>query len=574
MLTRVIITSLLLLPVLAAFAQAEQLPEDQWWPRQKKPSLLIIVDERSMIHLAGKDAEQERTIGAYRMLATSLAGLAAQAVNEDGFGEMLWIMPPGNASYDEWLRRLLVRTELASRKEDNPWAIARRFAEAGVVKGYILYRADESGLDESANAATTLAGLRKGILIEESLKEQADAAGLSMLADARNLTERQVFEQEQNTLNRHCAFLQKPDRYHGRDLAIAHRMMVLYGHEAPAKDLYAWLAPIATVYGWNIDPEDASVRPISEAGHVIVPCDWAPNLTALSIGAPPSLDGASVPRFQTPSPEPLAPDQSAMALMMSDGDNLQWILTSFAHSPRFWANARREEFPMTWGLPLGDLLQISPDAYSHLVETQGRRTSIATHLGYYYPDIFGQARGTTKRIALLKRMGRRAELVFRATGTSILTFLVIDAESPGTREACEILARESPSLRAILAVQYHPYEGARGRTLWFQQPGGSKVPLIFASYSLWQKAQAGERRLPPLKLSASILNRVKSAGTPFNEWTVVHAWSEFPEDVAGLPDANVGGVDPTFVFAKSLTGKIAVVPIEQVIARLLAERRD
>ncbi len=37
-------------------------------------------------------------------------------------------------------------------------------------------------------------------------------------------------------------------------------------------------------------PEDKAVGQISEAGHVIVPCDWAPNMAALSCGAPASLE--------------------------------------------------------------------------------------------------------------------------------------------------------------------------------------------------------------------------------------------------------------------------------------------
>lgn len=567
-----------------AFSSAQSASETsdtRWWPEQRTPKSLAVMESGVFGKLAKvHGGDRAAALDSYQMLAMSLSGLAAQAVNEKGFDELLWISPRGNASYAEWLKRLVARTGVSKRPCTDLWGLVREYAGKGVVKGYILYkrepvsRDDRKGTpgDESCNAATVMAGLLGGVLVEEDLRAEAEKIGLTMLLDARPLTEEAIFAKEKDRLSRKYLLVQSPDLPDGRDLAIAHRMMVCFGREKPITDVYEWLEPIGTVFGWNAEPEDQSVKQASRAGHLFIPCDWATNLPALSCGAAPSLRGISPRKFQAPASVALSPKQSAMGLLMSDGDNVQWALTTLAHNPKYWANPQRNTFPLAWGLPLGDLLQIAPDAYDYFAETQGANTSIFLHLGYYYPDDFGELRGDAKRAELLQSMARRMQLTFAATGVSLFTFLAHNPEGEKTRQACEIFAAGAPALNAIFAVAYDPYEKGEGKTLWFSRTGGRDVPLVTASYALWNITAADRRPRAggPSALAEKINARAASASSPFSEWTILHAWSEYPSEENGLPK----GMEPTARFASLLQGSVTVVPVEQIVDRLRAAREN
>lgn len=563
-----------------------QASDTRWWPEQKTPKTLLIIDSGQFSKLGAAHAgriPEESSRSPYHMLAESLSGLAAQAVNEGQGDELIWVAMRGNKSYAEWLERLVKRTGVTKKKSTDLWTTVSDYAKRGIVKGYILYnhelvtrdeRKEAIAANESANAATVMAGLLGGVVVDENLQAEAEKAGLKMLLDARKLTEAEVFQQNKDKLNRHYMLLQTPELAFGRDLAIAHRMMVVFGRETPTPEAYDWLEPIGTVYGWNLDPEDKAVGQISEAGHVIVPCDWAPNLAALSCGAPASLKGLDGPKFKTPAAVPVKEDQSVIGALMSDGDNLQWALTTFGHNPKYWGHPLRNEFPLGWGLPIGDLLQVSPDAYNFYVETQGDKTSVMPHLGYYYPDTFGKLRGPEQRAELLKRLAHRLEYTLKASGTSLFTFLVKDINGTEAKQAYQIFADEAPSLKAMFAIQYHPYEGGEGEVMWFPRKSGGEVPVTSAAWAIWKASEKRKRGLVPTKLAARLSEEAEAAKKPFSDWLIIHAWSEFPEEVADMPNAFSQGVDPTLKFFRQVNATVPVVTLEQIVSRLQAERKS
>lgn len=571
----------------ALVAASSHASDTRWWPEQKTPKSLLIIDSGLFTKLTAAHEGKipsDNSRSPYHMLAESLSGLAAQAVNEGKGDELVWVAMRGNKSYAEWLDRLVKRTGVTKTKSTDLWKSVSDYAEKGIVKGYILYTHEmvnrddrkENPANESANAATVMAGLLGGVLVEEHLQAEAEKAGLKMLLDARKLTEAEVFKQNKDKLNCHYTLLQTPELAFGRDLAIAHRMMVMFGRETPTPEVYEWMEPIGTVFGWNLDPEDKAVGQVTEAGHIIVPCDWAPNLAALSCGAPASLENLNVAKFKTPSPVKVGDDQSVTAALMSDGDNLQWALTTFGHNPKYWGNPHRTEFPLAWGLPIGDLLQMAPDAYNFYVETQGEKTSVLLHLGYYYPDTFAILRGPEQRTALLKRLAQRVEFVFKATGTSLFTFLVKDLDGPAAKEAYQIFADEIPSMTAMCAIQYHPYEGGEGQVMWFPRKDGTEVPVTTAAWAIWKASEKRSRAMIPSRLAEFLSTEAQTANSahkPFSDWVIIHAWSEFPEEIENTPDAFNQGVDPTLKFFRKVDAQVPVVTLEQIVSRLQSSRK-
>src|SRR5213075_1040009 len=180
------------------FALITRAADDRWWPIQIVPTTII------------------RTPTADEMMVQSIAGLAAKAVNEGRGDEMVWV-DTGNASLDEWCARWrTAHPTVTVTGPMNSWDLINRFAKRGHIKGYILYKPDNSkrdlnsysaGMDCSVNVATSLAPL----------------------LDARDKTQAWCFQTYRNQFNRHLLCTQDPKKPHARDLAIAHKAFTFYG---------------------------------------------------------------------------------------------------------------------------------------------------------------------------------------------------------------------------------------------------------------------------------------------------------------------------------------------------------
>lgn len=546
-----------------------------WWPVQEAPSRLAVVPAASFGELNqahGLLDSEMGTGGPYHTMVQSVAGLAAQAVNEGRFNELLWV-DYGSEPGAEWYRRLTRRLELETRQSPDVWELVKEYHEAGVIDGYVLYRWESTprsvrghGVDgdQSVNAGTMLAGLHRGILVEEHMEERARELGLEKLADARDVSVEEVFEQSKENLADRWVLLQSPCFSFARDLAIAHRMPVVFGTGEYTDSVYAWMPPGGLVIGWNNAHEDVSVIQLSRYGHTLIPSDWSGNMTALSAGAT-TRDSRS--KFTRPAPA--VPETRAtgerprMGLFMSDGDNLQWLLNSFTHNESFWANPRRGEFPMGWGLPAADLMQTAPDVHDYLVETQSDQDTILIHMGYYYPDLLGSELSAAERERTLRLMGRRIEATLQESGAGMLTFLVHDLEASEAVEAYRIFAESSPSLEAMFAIQYHPYEGGEGKVYRIETDDGREVPVVTARYAMWADTSGRPRAGGLDELPRIVRRDIQDDKLVDGSWIILHAWSRFE---SGEDAGRHMGMTPAFDLFETLRDRVDFVSLDQLLA--------
>lgn len=545
---------------------------DWWWPKQQIPSKLVALAARDFKLLARRDDIPGSETGTYHTLAQSVAGLAAQAVNRGDFDELVWI-DPHTPSGAEWLERLQQRLDLRSRPGTGIWELIDRYHRQGVIRGYIVYRRESVSRrdrgpgndgDQSVNAATMLAGMRQGILITAGMEKTARRLGLVKLADARTITPAETFARFENGLDDRRVLVQDPTMAFGRDLAIAHRLPVTYGTGAFTEALYARMPPGGLAIGWNNAAEIESITQSSRYGHVFIPSDWSPNMTVLSAGAAsrPTVGGFAAPDRAAAGDE-TKEDRPRMGLMMSDGDNLQWLLSSFTHNSSFWGHPRRGSFPMGWGLPVADLIQTAPDVYDYLVETQTARDSMLVHLGYYYPDRFGSALDREGRERALRLLGARVESTLQRSGTRLLTLLARDPNSPAALESYRIIAESSPSLEAIFAVRYHPYEGGAGEIHRVVTDGGREIPVSTARYALWADTEDRPRAGDVDTLAEVILRDLRRGETVDHRWVSVHAWSSFE----GADGRKARGLTPTFKLCETLSKRIRITSFERLASR-------
>lgn len=548
------------------------------WPAQARPAGLVGILSKGFQNSSVDD--RTGNLGDEAMLAQSLAGLAALAVNEGQGDELVYIDLWDNYSYQQWRSHLLQRTGIEDRGNASVWELVSRYHKQGIVAGYILYsdQTTKAQANASANVATSLAGVLRGVVISERQEATAKQLGLTMLLDARDKSEAWCFENYQDRLSRKQLLLQRYRIPNNRAIAIAHQSLIIRGDGELAERVYEWLEAPALVHGWNgAQDEGSSVRQISRWGHVLCPSDWATNLPALSVGS----EGLAIPRFEDsqsrPSNGPTAqnPEQQ-LAFVLTDGDNLQWVLGDFAWNESFWAASELEETPFGFGLPIADLLDVAPDAYLYFQKTKPKSTSILVAPSYVYMDHLGVKLPKSKRSELLRWYAQYVESVLQRAGLSSIILICDDLEHSRTQEAWQVLASEAPSLSTVFVLQYHPYEAGNGRVWNFDRPGHTRLRVISAAYSLWSNANRPRAGTPgelAQLIEQSVQQLPQQSGLPRSFWVAVHAWSKFPKSVPGNRTNRVGehacaGAGAAMACAQSLGGKATVVSPRELMTTL------
>ncbi len=564
-----ILFSLLLAPL--SFGETA----DRWWPTQKVPKKIV------------RTSPEGRA--ALQMLMQSVSGLAAKAVNENRGDELVWINN-GPGDQEKWLAGWMSQQrETKTEGELAPWDLVNHFATNGIIKGYILYRADHSkgelnsyraGIDCSVNIATSLAGLLDGVIVSEELEAEAKQHGLKQLSDVRHRSQQWCFQTYSNQFNRRMLCTQDPRKPHTRDFAIAQKAFVLYGQDEPLNSALAWLEPLSPILGWNGGDEFLTTDLSSAQGHIQTATDWCMNLPVLSAGS----ENAILPQAKTFDPRALDwnDTRSAVSFIGTDGDNVQWLQGNFFHHPSYWAAPERGRIPYGWSACFDHLAQLCPPAIEYAMATRRPDDSfVEWGGGYYFPDHFGSARAN--RWDLLAQHARRTWALMKLTNTRMAGFNFARLDSNDARKACEVFASQTDALLAIFAFQYAPYEGGAGKVFWVKDSRGVDLPVITARYSIWENSNRRERAGTPAKIARVIretAQKTPSGERPRYDWVIAHAWSYFKkspgsdENAENLPQeraeaaGGVRGYLPVTWCAERLPAEIRVVSPEELAWRI------
>jgi len=428
-----------LLGAIQWLGSASSAAEERWWPVQALPKALVRTREHGDL--------------AHQMMVQSVAGLAAKAVNRGQGDELVWIFND-NHDVEKWHSAFLKQQAgIESRGEFSPWDLVDRFVRRGVVKGYILYVPDQSSgrinehrtdMDRSVNVATSLAGVMDGVIITAALEGQAQAHGLKMLIDVRGKSQAWCFENYREKFNRRLLCTQDPRKSNLRDLAIAQQSFVLYGLDEPLELAMKWLEPLSPIAGWNGGDEYQTTQLSSRYGHLQTATDWCMNLPVLMAGS--ERIRPHVAKKFDPRAIDWGDPRRCVSFVMTDGDNVQWFQSDFFHGQgSFWDNPSRGKIPFGWSCCFAQLAQLCPVVIENaLASRTGNDRFVEWGGGYYYPDLFGQAR--PNRETLLARHAQRTWKFMRQTGTRVVAFNVAKLGSPDALGAYAAFARETDDL--------------------------------------------------------------------------------------------------------------------------------
>jgi len=573
-----------------------------YWIKFPHPKTIYVTGDLNKLPKIGGGADPGGMNGCLNFTLHSLSGLAALAVKEGNGDSMIWLDIGNNGSYKLWLDLIFDTTKARRQDAPDPLALIRTFAKKGIVKGYILYRADTStrelycsdpettaGYDASVNVATTMAPQLGAIIVEESAEPVFKNMGLKRLFDARGKDEKWCFANRRDECNRALLCTLETKVPHCRDYAIATRSFCLFGVNDFTSKAMAWAEPNSPLIGWNSGAEDVQTSLSSHWGKFETASNWCLNLPLTSI----VRAGTDVPwpdlRLNRASEvDPLALDWEEgvhyTSFIMTDGDNVQWYMGGFfSNSLDYWDAPGRTQFPIGWTAPVADLPQVAVPTLQWMARTASPNDSfMLLGGGYYYPEIYGTAFPDPIKI-LDAHIAQIAPWMER-TGVRTIQFNNQRWDSADARRAQSRYALYIPDLAGIFSIQYYPYTGGEGRILWTPNAESDPIPVISARYGLWEHHSTIKNEGPPAVV-ASLLNKAAHEGPPtsdaYFDWTTVHVWSYFKkadtsrdiwaeevdQKLAGKPGI-VRGVEPLKWCVDRLEPHVKVVSPEELAWRV------
>ncbi|MBO7404188.1 MAG: hypothetical protein J6V24_04435, partial [Clostridia bacterium] len=413
--------------------------------------------------------------------------------------------------------------------------------------GYILCSADPA--DPSVSVAVSLAGILGTVIATPDTRAAVEKAGYPLVLDVTGCDDRWLRDSEYwDQLSRQFAFEQPasmaPKLVDYAVMAGAYFNFYDGKNAAAHKKMYSHLESGAIVFGYNNSlGEYDTVKSFSEMNIQMVPSDHAYNLSTLSC----------FPQYTLTQKEHEVPDTPeavhTLCIVMSDGDNLQWVLNNFATSSEWYANRHRGEFPIGWGISPAALDTAAP-MLAYLYDKATPRDEFMMQLsglGYTFPSRWDKAERQKMAHSLAEVMGR-----------ADLHWAEILDDRGFTEESLGDFAAED-GIDGIFYIDYSHYAGLEGEILWLDG-----VPAVSARYMIWSDHPTGN-----LGFITRRINRASTDPTDEESYSflIVHAWSGLKD---GKLAAHGNTLDAVAALVADLNENVQIVTPGVFMERLIA----
>lgn len=458
---------------------------------------------------------------------------------------------PGSA-YDTW-RDELTRTwgvTFDTSSLPDVWAALARFAPN--VTGFVI--ADLT--DGSVNAAVALCSAHGAVAVSARTAPRAASLGLPLIADARGRDLEWVLATlGTSRFSAKVSLIQDPKKTGMSDVAIAFNALPWYVADANASTgaaprIWGALSPPFAALGWGPD-ERGTVAAASRAGGGVIASDWAMNLDVLSAFDVPAFHPplvAAVPGAAVSARAAAASTHTA-AFLMSDGDNVQWLLGGFATDAKYWGSPDRGAVPMGWTVSSATA-DLAPALLSRLYREATPRDALVGGLsGASYAYLDDMAADSAAAAAELT-------LAFaRKAGFTTLNVMT-DSNAPLAQEAADALLSVTSPLNALFVYEYDNYAGLHGSIRF----STTDRPIIGARFNLWGDGTQGGNFFNISQAAAALAGAARDPTSADGySLIVVHAWSHNVTDARAVAELTAalapGGVD--FVTPTELAARVA-----------------
>jgi len=449
-----------------------------------------------------------------RTLMASLQGIVARTSPEVHLGKSVWL--------DELVRRF-PKTKV--EWSGDPAVFLKRYRSQ--FAGYVMF--DE----ESINAATSVAGVLGAVMVDAGTLHFATAAGLVQVADARGKPREWAYSNYGGRYNRDYVFAQAPQFAHQlRDFCIYKSGLMFYDDPSWAKYL-ARQNPQSRVFGWGPD-ETTFFSRASKNNLMGVPADWLSNASVLCQWREPLEKQGT----HTPVDTKVEAGVHYVAFVLSDGDNVQWMVGGYLDK-KFWGSPHRGAFTINWDMS-PSLAEINPLGFNYLYRTasRGKVKDYFLNAGgpglmypSEYPDIAAFAAANGAAMAVVDQ--------------SVIS--VLDNEYAAAK--LEAITADPRVLGTMLKVG-DAYKGRKGEIAWF-----NGKPCVSVRYTLWDRFDTPESLIRDINASPRDPMKDQKSYSIVN----VHPWSTgFSGDPLTNVKQVVDGLDPN----------VRVVTVEEMMIHL------
>ena len=445
------------------------------------------------------------------------------------------------------------------------WQLLDKFKNTFDSK-YILYSRNMQkkgeeivNMSTSINSACTIAAVKHYLVVDKELEDEFQDEfiehGFSQAYDARNIKATDFFDNEEShkqlhqirkQLSNKMLINQNPDNESLRDYAIASKSFISYvDYEYNYREqmvqwqhwvdtLANWLVPNAPILGWN-DGETDFVEYASSKHLTTLASDHCKNLSFYTAD-----EGKKLSQRKQ---ETITPDNNKhyLAIIMSDGDNAQWLQGNFINSTDYFGYDRSQyDFPMTWTVN-PSVYDLCPTALEAIYKKQTEKDSfIAGPSGWAYINPSDYA---VDHINEWKEINDR---YMADCDLSVINFL--DWRKSDSNKLAPFMANKKIKGGVWSVADW--YIGGNGSVSWVNDK-----PLLAMREGLWTLSGRTEDR--QFLNNIHVANRINSY--PRNPYSIegytcliVHAWS-----LGKMPNIKD--------FVNLLKNDVQIISVEQMI---------
>ncbi len=477
------------------------------YPASQVPDTLFVIDEGHFTP-------------AQRLTIETLQGILAQKK------PVLYRLIPGG--YTLWLSDLQEKYGVALDHsfETDFKGLLTHFKNR--ISGYILCSLN----DASTNVALSLCGIRTAVTATPETQPELEALGIPLLQDVRGKTTDTLLQNFGDAFTPDLVFFQKPSKcLNLADYTIFSKGLTFFSNEKDPifERVLGRSASGGALLGWGND-EFQLVSQSSRRNFWVHAADWSLNLSTLT--------NFAVDLTQKPPVDSLAYTREnvhTVCFLMTDGDNIQWLLNDFDTNPRWYASPSRGQVNLGWGMSPA-MAELAPTVLNRFYAEASRSASgsdyfvaASSGLGYMYPERFPNLTAFAKLTAAFME---KADL----------HIVNIIGNSPSESALKPYLKQKQ--IDAIFYYAYSNYSAGNGGIWWLNDK-----PVICGRYNLWQGFET------PTSL-AEKLNRLPRDVRSVKGYSLipVHVWSNGVSQVVECvrhlqPDVDVVTPD---VFVKRI----------------------
>ncbi len=479
-----------------------------------------------------------------RLTVASLQGLVARYSEEQVFleaGAYQYFMPYIESDY-----ACKVETTLHGN-EVTLYGLADYFKSC--FKGYILCESDSES--ESVHVAISLAGVLDCLIATRENEQKLKDIGLSCVLDVTGKDDKWLRASEYwDKLSTKIA-VEQPNDMTPRlaDYAVMCGAYFNFYDGRNVRDhkrMFAHLDGNAVVLGYNNSlGEYDTVNSLAEMNIQLLPSDHAFNLSVLSGFSLTDTDA------EQKAPEPSdgkIENVHTVCFILSDGDNMQWIINDYSTTQRWFNSPLRGQFNMGWGLPTAAGDMIAP-MVSYLYDNMTERDEFIMQLsgiGYTFPSKWD----AYQRQVLASNVASYME----KSGLEYMEIL----DSFGFQEQFVEAFTAEEAIKGIFYIDYANYAGEGGHILWT-----NGKPTVAARYRLWAGTESTPNTLPAKLNSASTDVTSEDAYS----FVIVHAWSGMKDGIFGEGGSSIEAVAAVI---EQLDEHVEVVMPSEFMARIKA----